>query len=36
MKLAVQLAELAIPADETLYQDLQDLKDIPTPTHARK
>jgi hypothetical protein len=36
MKLAVQLADLDLPPDQQQYQDLLDLKDIPTPTHARK
>jgi hypothetical protein len=36
MKLAVQLADLDVAPEEQQYQGLQDLKDIPTPTHARK
>jgi hypothetical protein len=36
MKLAVQLAELDVSPEEQQYQGLPDLKDIPTPTHARK
>ncbi|WIA21347.1 hypothetical protein OEZ85_000572 [Tetradesmus obliquus] len=36
MRLAVQLAELDLPLEQQQYIDLQDLQDIPTPTHARK
>lgn len=36
MKLAVQLTDLDVDFDTQQYQDLPDLKDIPTPTKATK
>ncbi len=36
VKLAVKLSDLDVDFDEQQYQDLPDLKDIPTPTRAQK
>lgn len=36
MQLAAKLSELDVDFDQQLYEDLTDIKDIPTPRHAQK